>query len=64
MGRVQKLLGIVEVAGILDPRIRQAGHRSCLRFLYRARPEFSYNRTESDAPRVSIVRRWRAIGRR
>src|SRR6202048_4499841 len=33
MGRVQKLLGIVEVAGILDPCIRKAGHRSCLRFL-------------------------------
>ncbi len=35
MGRVQKLLGIVEVAGILDPCIRKAGHRSCLRFLSR-----------------------------
>jgi hypothetical protein len=33
MGRVQKLLGIVEVAGILDPCIRQVGHRSCLPFL-------------------------------
>jgi hypothetical protein len=31
---------------------------------YRARPEFSYNRTESDTPRVSIVWRWRAIARR
>jgi len=31
---------------------------------YRSRPEFSYIRTESDAPWVSIVRRCRAIARR
>jgi hypothetical protein len=30
----------------------------------RARTEFSYNRAESDAPRVSIVRPWRGIKRR
>jgi hypothetical protein len=27
MGRVQKLLGIVEVAGVLDPCIRQVGNK-------------------------------------
>ena len=55
-GRVQKLLGIIEVAGILDPCIWRVGHPSCLPFFNRPRLDFSYNRTESDAPRTSIVR--------
>jgi hypothetical protein len=61
-GRVQKLLGIIEVAGILDPCIRQVGHRSCLPFLI-ASGSSSATTGRKATPRISIVRHCRATAR-